>query len=262
MALEERRKIVAGNWKMHKSIGEALSFVKDLIDSLSGLPRPSAVEVFLSVPFTALHAVACYTATSSLVIGAQNMHDATEGAYTGEISAAQLIDAGASFVLLGHSERRAQFFEDPAFIGRKLRRALSKGLQPILCIGESLEEREAGRIEQVLASQLIAALEGVDAVSASKIILAYEPVWAIGTGRSATPKQAEEAHAFCRSTLVGLLGVAAQVIPILYGGSVRFDNALQFLSQPNIDGVLVGGAALEVETFFQIISSYWEYELL
>lgn len=262
MALEGRRKIVAGNWKMHKSIGEALSFVKDLIERFSGLPRPSRIEVFLSVPFTALHPVASYAATSPLVIGAQNMHDAAEGAYTGEISAAQLVDAGARFVLLGHSERRALFSEDDAFVGRKLQRALSTGLQPILCIGESLEEREAGRTEQVLAAQLTAALHSVDAVRASTIIVAYEPVWAIGTGRSATPRQADEAHAFCRDVLGGLLGSSAQQIPILYGGSVKADNALQILSQPNIDGVLVGGAALQVETFFQIIRSYSEYELL
>ncbi len=235
-----RQTIIAGNWKMYKTGDDAATFVQ----ALAGI----SATVYLAVPFTAIAAAKKAAKGGSIRIGAQNMHDATEGAFTGEISGAMLRDVGAEFVLLGHSERRHVFGETDEFINRKVHRAQSDGLQPILCVGETLEQREAGEMESVLRGQIESSLAGVE--SLSDLILAYEPVWAIGTGRTATPQQAQEAHAFCRGAIAEKWGQeAAQGISLLYGGSVKPDNAAELLAQPDIDGVLVGGASLEVDSF-------------
>jgi triosephosphate isomerase (TIM) len=194
------------------------------------------------VPFTALSAAAEAAKGTSLRIGAQNMHEAKEGPFTGEISGAMLKEAGATFVLLGHSERRSHFGETDPKIHQKVLRALEVGLTPVLCVGETLAEREAGRTEEVLERQLKVALEGIR----GDLMVAYEPVWAIGTGRSATPQMASEVHAFCRAHV-------GKKVPILYGGSVKEDNIAELISESEIDGVLVGNASLNSEKFSQMI---------
>ncbi len=230
----KRKVIIAGNWKMHKTAQEGCTFVKDLA------PLVEEQEVYIAPSFMAIKPLV--DLKTPIVIGAQNMHDAVEGAYTGEVSAQMLKDVGAQFVILGHSERRHVFGESDELINRKIKRALEEGIQPIFCIGETLEEREQGRTHEVLKRQIDTGLAGVNL---DTLILAYEPVWAIGTGKTATPEIAEEAHEFCRQYVGDR--------PILYGGSVKPDNAEALLAQPNIDGFLVGGASLSVETFSKII---------
>jgi triosephosphate isomerase (TIM) len=236
-----RRHIVAGNWKMYKTASEAVEFV----ETLAGQLPEGQAEVWLAVPFTAIRETAAVA--GPIVVGAQNMNDATEGAFTGEIAGRMLIDAGARFVLIGHSERRHVFGESDAFINRKVKRAIADGLQPLLCVGETLDERKEGQTHEVLTEQLTAALEGVE--SLESVVLAYEPVWAIGTGHSATPEIAQEAHSFCRA----FLSERGVDLPILYGGSVKPDNAATLMAQEDIDGVLVGGASLDPEQFLKII---------
>ncbi len=238
--------IVVGNWKMYKTIEEAVNFVKAAIP----LVAKSDVQVYLAVPFTALQASVKAAAGSNIVIGAQNMFDAREGAFTGEIAGRMLVDAGARFVILGHSERRQSFHEDDAFINRKVKAAFEEGLQPILCVGENASQRQEGKTEEVLRQQLADSLEGIKGKQASSLLVAYEPIWAIGTGNTATPDMAEAAHIFCRAEITDLLGkVAGSKVPLLYGGSVRPDNGAALLAQPDIDGLLVGGAALEPTSF-------------
>jgi triosephosphate isomerase len=245
-----REIVIAGNWKMHKTTDEAVAYVKELIPLVEGVKA----KVYLAVPFTAIYSVAEAAKGSNVVIGAQNMNDATEGAFTGEIAARMLLDAGAQFVILGHSERRHVFGEDNAFVNRKVKRALEEKIQPILCIGETLEQREADKTEEVLKSQLLESLSEVE--SLENVIIAYEPVWAIGTGVTATPDQAQEAHAFCRSVIESEWGKsAAKEIVIQYGGSVKPDNAKTLLDQADIDGLLVGGASLTPEIFSQIVNT-------
>ena len=235
---------------MYKTAREASDYIEQLAPKIEG----SEALVYLAVPYTSItQAVAC-AKQSAIRIGAQNMSDSRDGAFTGEIAALMLKEAGASFVILGHSERRHVFGESNEFIHRKVVRALSDGLQPVLCIGETLEERESGQTETVLKTQLEAALQDLPKEEAEKLILAYEPVWAIGTGKSATPEQAQEAHAFCRSCLAGLFGKRlASKIPILYGGSVKPGIVEKIVSQDDIDGVLVGGASLDPEMLSVII---------
>lgn len=232
-----RKKLAIGNWKMHKTAQEAEHYVRALQGLISSDSGP-----FLAVPFTAIQGAAQAANGSKIRIGAQNMHEAKEGAFTGEISAEMLKASGASFVLLGHSERRNLFGETDEKVHQKLVRALQVGLIPVVCVGEKLEERQHGKTEAVLRRQIEAALLGVDP---EKIVLAYEPVWAIGTGKSASAEMAQDTHAFCR-TIVGAK------TPILYGGSVQIDNVSSFCSQTDIDGVLVGGASLHPENFAQI----------
>lgn len=252
MVDSRREPVIAGNWKMYKTAAEGIAFIEQIRSSAS----EASTDVYLAVPFTALQAVAVAAEGSSVVVGAQNMHDAAEGAFTGEISAAMLLDAGARFVILGHSERRHIFGESSAFVNRKVKRALEVGLQPIVCVGETFEQRDAGETNHVLASQLKDSLEGIDADAAQGIIVAYEPVWAIGTGKTATPEQAQKEHAFCRSVLATLWDEAtAEKIRIQYGGSVKPANSSELLSQPDVDGLLVGGASLDAESFCQIILS-------
>lgn len=242
--------LIAGNWKMNKSNSEAIKFIETLsqrIDSFKGL-------IYLAVPFTCIQEAA--KVSDKIIIGAQNMNDAQKGAFTGEIAALMLKEVGAKFVILGHSERRQLFHESDEFIHKKVLRAIKDGLQPILCIGETLQEREEQMTEDVLKSQLQKALKDLSNEDLFNLIIAYEPIWAIGTGKSATANIAQEAHLFIRNTLTNLFDEnVAQKIYILYGGSVNADNINSLMQEPDIDGVLVGGASLEVESFLKIIKN-------
>jgi len=245
-----RKTIIAGNWKMHKTIKEGLSFLEELLPKLDQVSE----QAFLAPPFTAIASMAKKAASSNILIGAQNMSHEEKGALTGEVSAGMLLDAGAAFVILGHSERRQLFGETDLLINKKVRKALGDGLQPILCVGETQEEREAGRQEEVVASQLQKSLEGM--TEPKNLAVAYEPVWAIGTGLTATKEIAQEMHSLCRSTLKELFGdEAAEKISILYGGSVKPDNSKELIDQPDIDGLLIGGASLDCSSFYQILES-------
>jgi len=228
---------------MHKTFSETKKFIETLAPRLG----ESQASVCLAVPFTVLSQAAPLVQElgAPIVIGAQNMHAKPQGAYTGEISAPMLLDAGAQFVLLGHSERRHLFHESSAQVQEKLQSALASGLQPIVCVGETLDEREQGRTEEVLRDQLRGSLEGIDDLS--KLILAYEPVWAIGTGKVAHPDDAEAAHRLCKNEL------KRPDLPVLYGGSVKPDNAGELLAKPSVDGLLIGGASLEPGDFLSII---------
>ena len=243
--MSKRVPIIAANWKMYKTGAEAQEFLTQIKGKIG-----SSVKVFIAPSFTALPVMK----SQEIVLGGQNMHEAEEGAFTGEISARMLKDAGAKFVILGHSERRRLFHEADALIHQKVKKAISSGLLPILCVGETLEEREAKKTFDVLSTQLKIALEGVSPV---EIVLAYEPVWAIGTGLAATPEIAQEAQQFCRSFLKKLWGEDyAAKTPILYGGSVTPETALALAKQPDIDGALVGGASLDAAKFIQIIQGF------
>ncbi len=250
MTTEGRERIIVGNWKMHKTGQEAAAF----IEMLSPQVRDATDRVFLAVPFTALESATSASLGTSIVIGAQNMHDAPAGAFTGEISAQMLKAVGAKFVILGHSERRHLFGENDAFINRKVLRAFHEGLRPLLCIGEHLEQRQRGETHTVLSTQLDLGLADVSLQHLDALIIAYEPVWAIGTGQTATPGVAQIAHRFIRDHLAEKWGPkVADKIPILYGGSVKPTNATVLMAEKDIDGLLIGGAALEVESFSQII---------
>lgn len=242
--------VICGNWKMYKTIDQALEF----IDQIAPQAETVDCEVLLAVPFTAIKSAADKAKSTKVIIGAQNMNDATEGAFTGEVAASMLKDAGAQFVIVGHSERRRVFSESNAFINRKVKRALASGIRPLLCIGETYDERENKQTEQVLKKQLTECLEGIKAEEVGRLIVAYEPVWAIGTGKPATPEIAEQVQAFCRESLEELFGQeVAQRTPILYGGSVTAENAPNYLEEEDIDGLLIGSAALQPESFVKII---------
>jgi len=244
-----RNLYVVGNWKMYKTSREATSFIEEFLPKVEGFTE----ELYLAVPYTSIASAASFAKDSSLVIGAQNMNDAREGAFTGEIASLMLKEAGASFVLLGHSERRHVLGESLDLIHRKVIRALQDDIQPILCIGETDKQREQKKTEDVLREQIESALKGVPKEDAGKLILAYEPVWAIGTGKSATPKQAQKEHLFCRSILAEIFGKQkANNISILYGGSVKPENTSELIAEKDIDGVLVGGASLDPGMFSQI----------
>lgn len=250
MTSSNRTPVIAGNWKMHKTIEEAVSFVKDLIPLIQDV----LVKVYIAVPYTVLHSAAIEARNSSIVIGAQNMYDANEGAFTGEISANMLKDAGAQFVILGHSERRRLFKETNAFIHRKIEKALSENLQAILCIGETEQEHKNGKTEEVLKQQLEESLGNISAEQMATIILAYEPIWAIGSGQSDLPKEVQKVLRFCRQWITRKWGKeTAQKVIIQYGGSVHPNDAKGFMQQLDVDGVLVGSASLMVESFNQII---------
>ncbi|HEY4255312.1 MAG TPA: triose-phosphate isomerase [Chlamydiales bacterium] len=247
-----REPIVIGNWKMHKTARESAAYLEELFP----LVEKCQTKIFLSVPYTSIAAAAKLAKGTEVFIGAQNMNDAREGAFTGEIAALMLKEAGAEFVLLGHSERRQIFGETNEFIHRKVVRALQDDLIPVLCVGETLAEREEGRTEEVLEEQIKACLEAIPKEEAGKLILAYEPVWAIGTGKVATAAQAQKAHEACRNALSTLFGkrVSAK-IPILYGGSVKPENVAALMAEKEIDGVLIGGASLEAKTLAKIALS-------
>lgn len=245
--------IIAGNWKMHKTVGEALALVKELIPHVA---QEEAVEVVLCPPFTALHAVGQALAGTRIALGAQNLFWEEEGAFTGEISPLMLRDVGAKYVIVGHSERRAYQRENDEEVAKKLKAAFRSGLIPILCVGEHLAEREAGQAEAVVAAQLRADLALLKAEEVEKLVIAYEPIWAIGTGRSAEPGDAAQMAAFIRREVGRTFGEqAAEMLRIQYGGSVSPANSRAFLTQEGIDGALVGGASLKAESFAAIVAS-------
>lgn len=241
---------VAGNWKMHLSSEEAARLASQT--AKGALDAPGA-ELVLIPPFTLLHAVKRVVSDTPVQLGAQNMHWEDKGAFTGEVSALMVKDAGCRYVVLGHSERRHLFGETDAAVNKKTKAALRHGLTPIFCLGETLEERDTGRTFERIGSQFAAGLEGFDVGSISKVVLAYEPVWAIGTGKTASPQQAQEVHGFLRRSLSERYGnPAADCAIILYGGSVKPDNAFSLFREKDIDGFLVGGASLEAASFLQI----------
>ncbi len=249
-----RKKIVAANWKMNMLQAEAGEFVKDLLLEIGDI---SAVEVVIVPPFTAIARVTeSLGRAQNIKVGAQNMYWEHGGAFTGEISAAMLRDLFVRYVVLGHSERRQLFRETDEIVNRKVRAALEATLRPIVCVGETLEQREKGSVEKILSLQLKGSLASLTAKDLHETVIAYEPVWAIGTGRNATPEQAQEAHAFVRETLRQLWDEnTADRVRIQYGGSVKPENAAALMSQPDIDGALVGGASLDPRSFAQIVQS-------
>jgi len=245
-----RRPIFAANWKLHKNRSEAVDYVRELLPRVAGL---DGVEIALAPPFTALDAVGAALAGSAVALAAQNVHEAASGAFTGEVAPGMLVDLGCRFAIVGHSERRTLFGETDAGVARKAAALLTAGLRPIVCIGETLEQRDAGRTFDVLREQIAGSLGDLPRDRARDLVVAYEPVWAIGTGRSATPEMAQEAHAFVRERLTAVFGEAGAEIQIQYGGSVKPENAAALMAQPDIDGALVGGAGLEAESFSKII---------
>ena len=244
-----RRSLVAGNWKMNGRSASAGTLAARIRD---GLPAEGGAEVVLCPPFVHLAAAARHLEGGRVSLGAQDLCERRDGAFTGEVSGEMLADAGCAFVIVGHSERRARYGESDEVVARKYRRALDAGLTPILCLGESLEEREAGRTTEVVERQLNAVAGHCGEEALERGVIAYEPVWAIGTGRTATPEQAEEVHAFVRSRLEALGRELAQGMRILYGGSVKAANAARLFSMPDVDGGLVGGASLDAEEFIKI----------
>lgn len=248
-----RRPIIAGNWKMHKTIQES-------IDVGIGLKRKfytfSDADIVICPPFTALSKVSDTIIDSAIMLGAQDMHWESEGAFTGEISPSMLKDAGCRYVIVGHSERRHIFGETDEAVNKKVRVVLKHGMVPIMCIGERLEERDNGMTFEILEKQLARGLKDMSKDEVARIIIAYEPVWAIGTGRTATPQQAQEAHKFIRDFIERMYdkGTAAK-IRIQYGGSVKPDNIAQIMAQEDVDGALVGGASLDVNSFTEIVQN-------
>ena len=248
-----RRTIIAGNWKMNTRAGEGVELAKGVAAAVGENPD---VEVAVCPPSVYLVKVADALAGSAVGVGGQNLYAADDGAFTGEVNAAMLCDVGCRYVILGHSERRALMGETDQQVSDKLAAALAGNLVPIVCVGETLEQRESGKTENVVEQQIRGSLAGLDEARASGVVIAYEPVWAIGTGKTASPEQAEEVHAFIRKLLGELFTteVAGQM-RIQYGGSVKPGNAKELLGQPNIDGALVGGASLKVEDFVAIIQA-------
>jgi len=242
--------IIAGNWKMNKTVSEARSLVEAIKEGMGGV---SHCQVVLAPPFTALYPVAEIVRNTRLILAAQNAHWEPQGAFTGEIGIPMLQDIGCDMVILGHSERRQHFGETDATVNRRLHAALNSGLQPIVCIGESLGERESGNHYGIITQQLAGGLDGLTRQGLLRIILAYEPVWAIGTGRTASPETAQEMHAHIRRQLSGKFGDEAREVRILYGGSVKPNNIASLMQQPDVDGALVGGACLEAGSFLDII---------
>ena len=247
-----RTPVIAGNWKLFKTTGEAAGFVRDLAPLIAGT---TGVEVVVAPVFTAITAAANAAVNTGIKIAGQDCYWETEGAFTGEVSPNLLQDAGCTHVIIGHSERRQYFGETDATVNKKIAAALAAGLTVLFCIGETLAEREGGKTFDVLNAQISGGLAGLTADQMTKLIVAYEPVWAIGTGKTATDEQAQEAHAFIRSTLAGLYGPAtAAATRILYGGSVKPENIKGLMSQPDIDGALVGGASLKADSFAAIVN--------
>jgi len=247
-----RRPLLAGNWKMYKTVAEAVALAQEIRAGLA-LPLKDR-DVLVAPPFTALSAVSEALRGSGVLLGAQNMHWEREGAFTGEISPVMLKDVGCAHVILGHSERRHIFGESDEMVARKTRAAVDNGLTPILCVGETLPERESSRTLEVVERQLERALRALTPDEVSRAVVAYEPVWAIGTGRTATPDQAQEVHAFIRKRVGVTHGEPpAAALRILYGGSVKPDNVDGLMSEPDVDGALVGGACLKAESFLRIV---------
>jgi triosephosphate isomerase len=250
--MPDRQPFIAGNWKMHKTLAEARDLARAIRD---GAAPGRRAEVGLAPPYTALAAVAGELAGSDLRLAAQDAFWEKQGAFTGAISAAMLADVGCRYVIVGHSERRQHFGDTDAMVNKKLIAVAATGLTPILCVGETREEREADQTLKVVRRQLSQGLEGLKPAGGADLVIAYEPVWAIGTGLTATPDQAQTVHHFIRSLLREFLGPVAEAIRLQYGGSVTPDNAATLLAQPDIDGALVGGASLKPELFLPIIAA-------
>ena len=248
-----RKKVIAGNWKMNLNIHQSQKLVSEII---SGLGKDNKAEVIVCPPFTSLSEVSSLVKDTMVKLGAQNMHFEESGAYTGEISADMLKSVGCEYVILGHSERRVIFNESDELINKKIITALVKELKSIFCVGELLDQRERGETMQVVSHQINRGLEGVSSEQMKNVIIAYEPVWAIGTGKTATPQQAQEAHSFIRELISkNYSTLVAENLIIQYGGSVKPENAGELLSQKDIDGALVGGACLKADSFLSIIAS-------
>ncbi|HYH59850.1 MAG TPA: triose-phosphate isomerase [Thermoleophilaceae bacterium] len=250
--MPDRRPYIAGNWKMHKTNAEARAFVEELLGEIDGI---DGVDVGLCVPYTSLAAVVEAAEGSDLIVCAQNMHQADSGAYTGEVSAPMLTELGVRGVVLGHSERREYYNETDRALQEKVPAALAAGLQPILCVGETEEEREADETQRKLRHQVQEALDKLSADQLVDVVIAYEPIWAIGTGLVATPEQAQEAIAFIRALVGDRSKDAAERVRVQYGGSVKPDNAAEILSQSDVDGALVGGASLAPKDLAQIVAA-------
>lgn len=248
-----RKKLIAGNWKMNKTSADAMALAQEIV---SAVGKQTDVDIVVCPPYTSLEAVGKVLDGSNVKLGAQNVHPEPSGAYTGEISVGMLRALFASSVIIGHSERRTYFKESDAFINQKVLASLKGQLRPILCVGETLGEREAGSTLRVVQTQLEGGLEGVSKDLATSVVIAYEPVWAIGTGKVATTEQAQEVHAFIRTLLAKSFGeAAAQKIRILYGGSMKPQNAPELLAQKDIDGGLIGGASLEARSFLDLVKA-------
>ncbi len=249
-----RKLFIAGNWKMNKTASEAAADVKRLVELLSGVGDKARVAV--CPPFTALDRISSVARSAGMELGAQNLSDKASGAYTGEVSAQMLLDLGVTQVIVGHSERRQFYGENDSIVSKKAIFALASGLCPIVCVGETLEEREAGSTEKVLRTQISGSLDGISAEDMLRTTIAYEPVWAIGTGKTATPQQAQDAHAFIRSLLSAKYGeTCAQKVIIQYGGSVKASNSKELMAMPDIDGALVGGASLDPAGFADLVKN-------
>jgi len=248
-----RRPFIAGNWKMNKDLAGSLELVNAL---KAGVGEMANVEVGVFPPYVYLAAVAAALKDSRIIVGAQNMHHEPKGAFTAEVSGPMILDVGATHVIIGHSERRQYFGETNAGVHTKLKAALACGLKPIVCVGETLDQRQAGDTEKVVGEQVSAAIAGLSPEQVRGLVLAYEPVWAIGTGVTASPEQAQETHAFIRSVLADRAGgEAADAVRLQYGGSVKPDNAAELLGQEDIDGALVGGASLDAGSFIGIVKA-------
>jgi triosephosphate isomerase (TIM) len=246
-----RRSLIAGNWKMYKTLSEGLTFAKGLRDDLANVTDR---DILVCPPAPLLAPIAECLAGSTIAVGAQNVYFEAEGAFTGEWSCSMVTSVGATYVIIGHSERRTIFGESDALVQKKVGRALGVGLTPIMCVGETLQERERAETFTVLMRQIRAGLAGLTSDQVGRVVIAYEPVWAIGTGKTATPEQGQEAHVFIREELGRLAGTqTAAAVRILYGGSVKPDNVKDLLAQPDIDGALVGGASLKRDVFATIV---------
>jgi triose-phosphate isomerase len=250
-----RKKIVAGNWKMNLNLQEGVALAKELNDALKA-EKPNC-DVIICTPFIHLASIANFLDQNVVALGAENCADKEKGAYTGEVSAEMVKSTGASYVILGHSERRAYYHETAEILKEKVNLALANGLKVIFCVGEILEEREANRQNDVVKAQLEGSLYDLTPEQFANVVLAYEPVWAIGTGKTATAEQAEEMHAFIRATIAEKFGkMAAEETSILYGGSCKASNAKELFAKPNVDGGLIGGAALKADSFTGIIDAW------
>ncbi|MDZ8117410.1 triose-phosphate isomerase [Pontiella agarivorans] len=248
-----RKKIIAGNWKMNKTVEEAIELANGVKRELADCTE---VDVVLCPPFTAIKSVSDIVSETQIAVGSQNMSSEDEGAYTGEICHSMLKELFVRYVILGHSERREYYKETDEWINKKVIKALEKNLRPILCVGETLEDRESGSTEKVVEVQVREGLKNVAADAYTELVIAYEPVWAIGTGKVATAEQAQEVHAFIRATVKDMVGEeAANAVRIQYGGSMKPGNAPELLAQPDIDGGLIGGAALDAESFAGIVKA-------
>jgi triosephosphate isomerase len=248
-----RKKVIAGNWKMNKDLNESQNLVSGII---GGLGNDIKCDVIVFPPFTSLSEVHSLIKNTPIMLGAQNVYFEDDGAFTGEISTGMLKSVGCAYVIIGHSERRTIFGETDKLVNNKIKKALASGLKVIFCIGESLAQREEGITNKVVENQLQKGLNGISSEELKNIIIAYEPIWAIGTGKTATPEQAQEVHAFIRQYITGKYSnESAENLIIQYGGSVKPDNASSLLSQPDIDGALVGGACLKADSFLSIIAS-------